>query len=59
MPGISHHSKAIKKRKEAPVTEEGEEANDSDQALEDEERAPAPLGDLEKFPEYIELHLKP
>ena len=57
MPGVTLHSKPIKKRKQQVIVEEGEEGADP---LEEEERAPQPLLDqYEKFPEYIEVHLKP
>lgn len=41
--------------------EEGaEEPSDVDQAMDEEERAPSPLlGQFEKFPEFIEIELKP
>lgn len=63
--GISERSKTIKKRhaKPAKVFEEGEAdgvVSDEDQAIEDNERAPSPLlGQFEKFPEYIEIELRP
>lgn len=64
IPGLSHHSKVIKKKKKPVlvVEEEGEEGAElSDQVMqEDEERAPSALLDeFEKFPEFLEIELKP
>ena len=70
MPGISKRSKGIKKRDKQAITvvEEGEEGaevealeSDIEQVIDEEERiAPGPLlGQYEKFPEFIELEIKP
>lgn len=57
MPGISHRSKQIKKRPNL-VIEEGEEVEELSEQFED--KAPCPLLEkYEKFPEYIEIDLKP
>ena len=67
MPGISEHSKTIKKRKKAVVNviEEGEEGAEISAPLSDnemtvdEDKAPnALLEQFDKFPEYITLTLK-
>ena len=63
MPGISSRSKAIKKKKKpVQVAEEGEEGAEISEELmqDDEDRAPSPLLDeFDKFPEYLEIELKP
>lgn len=62
-PGISSRSKAIKKKKKhVQVAEEGEEGAEISEELmqDDEDRAPsALLNEFEKFPEYLEIELKP
>ena len=58
-PGISAHSKQISKQRKKKILEEGE-ADDSDEGMESQERAPPPLiNKFEKFPEFIEIDLKP
>ena len=64
MPGLSQHSKVIKKKKKPAFVaeEEGEEGGElSDELMqEDEFRAPSPLlSEYDKFPEYLEIQLKP